>query len=75
MERSLSPKQYARLVALWHELGQLVAVEDNEDRAKAGYERYCEDSGGKSAFSDDPLIAWNDLPTDVQRHWVAAFTE
>ncbi len=59
----------------WHELGKLVAVEDNEERAQAGYERYVAASDGRSFFSGDTLISWDNLPGPVRQSWVAAFTE
>ena len=62
-------------LSFWHDLGKLVAYEDNEARAKAGYGRYFKDAQGKSAFSDALLIPWDDLPEKVRGHWIAAFTD
>jgi len=52
----------------WHELGKIVAAEDNERRAKAGYERFHASVGG--AYD-----AWENLAPAHREHWVAAFTE
>jgi hypothetical protein len=62
------------VLQFWHDLGKLVAAEDNEKRARAGYERYAEDAGYK-AVNGDSMPSWADMKLDVRKHWVAAFTE
>lgn len=62
------------VLSFWHDLGKLVAAEDNERRARAGYERYAEDAAYK-AVNGESLPSWADMKPEVRKHWVAAFTE
>ena len=61
------------MLSFWHDLGKHV-VDNVEDRAKSGYQRYCVDCGGVSV-NGDVLPYWDDLPEQIRHHWVAAFTE
>jgi hypothetical protein len=62
------------VLQFWHELGKIVAAEDNEKRAKAGYARYVKDCGKPTA--DEPATpVWEQLPKSIRSHWTAAFTE
>lgn len=74
MTLSVSSEQHLRLVELWHELGKIVAQEDNTARAKVGYERYVLSlvRNGELTAGDCP---WEELDEAGRRHWVAAFTE
>ena len=60
------------MLGFWHELGKHV-VEDVEDRAKAGYERYMRDceADGEGGFT----WGWDSLDEAGRKHWIAAFTE
>ena len=60
-------------LSFWHTLGRLV-IDDNADRARAGYGRYLDSCGGTS-FNGDKLLPWDELPEKIQGHWIAAFTE
>lgn len=51
----------------WHELGKHV-IENVEDRAKAGYERFHGAVGGA-------WESWEDLVPAHREAWIAAFTE
>jgi hypothetical protein len=62
------------VLQFWHELGKIVAAEDNEKRAKAGYARYTRHCGGVSVHGE-PLPAWDAQDEKTREHWVAAFTE
>lgn len=53
----------------WHDLGKLIAAEDNETRAKAGWERYA------AHHAEDDMPGWDQLHAEERGHWVAAFTE
>lgn len=64
----------AQALDFWHELGKVVAVEDNERRAQAGYERYWQHCGGVSVHGE-PLPNWEQQADLVRGHWIAAFTE
>jgi hypothetical protein len=55
--------------SFWHELGKLIAVEDNEERAEAGYYRF------HAALGDGAPPRFRRLPQAQQAAWVAAFTE
>lgn len=67
-------EQDGHVIQFWHELGKLVAAEDNEKRAEAGYERYVAHCGGVSVHGE-PLPAWRGQDETVKGHWIAAFTE
>jgi len=45
-----------------------------EQRAKAGYDRYFDDCGGRSVHGEQ-LPLWEDQHEDVRAHWTAAFDE
>jgi hypothetical protein len=66
-------EEEGHVLQFWHELGKLVAVEDNERRAKAGYERYCEHFAGRVEFG--AMSQWAELHEDTRGDWIAAFTE
>jgi hypothetical protein len=57
------------LLSFWHELGRLVAVQDNEKRAQAGWQRYA------AHHTDGPVPTWEGLHEEERQHWIAAFTE
>ncbi|HEY1700877.1 MAG TPA: hypothetical protein VGG75_14295 [Trebonia sp.] len=59
------------MLQFWHELGQLVAAEDNEKRARAGYERARELMRQRG----EAICTWDGLLPENQDFWVAAFTE
>lgn len=64
-------EQRGHALAFWHHLGALI-IEDNEDRAKAGYARYCQARIASDAHVPAP---WDSLATPARDAWIAAFTE
>jgi hypothetical protein len=58
-------------LSFFHQLGQVVAAEDNEARAKAGWGRY----SANHPEGDMPMPRWEDLSPEERGHWTAAFTE
>lgn len=71
---SVQVKEYrGHALNFWHELGRLV-IDDNADRARAGYGRYLASCSGISV-NGDQLPPWDELPEKIQEHWTAAFTE
>lgn len=67
-------EQRGHVLHFWHDLGKIVAAEDNKRRAKAGYTRYIEDCG-RVSVNGDALPEWEGLPEKIRGHWIAAFTE
>lgn len=58
-------------LVFWHELGKHV-IEDVEDRARAGFARYC---ANMTVGSGQEYGTWETLDEGVRRSWIAAFTE
>lgn len=58
------------VLQFWHELGKLVATEDNERRARDGWQRYV-----ASHADRDDMPPWERLHEEERTHWIAAFTE
>lgn len=56
------------VLSFWHELGKIVAAEDNEKRAKAGYKRFF----GALGEVAEP---WAELDETAREAWITAFTE
>jgi hypothetical protein len=66
--------------SFWGQLGRLLAENGHhaETQARAGYERYRVHAAGLSVHGE-ALPSWDDLSvtkegTDVQAHWIAAFS-
>lgn len=61
--------------AFWSQLGRLLAEkpEHAHARAREGYQRYVEHSGGKSVHGED-LPDWDSQSDEVRQHWIAAFS-
>lgn len=56
------------------QIGDLLG-RDPETRAREGYERYRQHTGGVSKFTGDRLPAFDEQDDEIKGHWVAAFTE